>query len=47
MISPIWSKGSSFPALVATFAAMAPGLPDLHASLHGGGGPLASAGVAD
>jgi hypothetical protein len=30
--------GSQFdPAVVATFAAIAPGLPDLHASLHGGG----------
>jgi hypothetical protein len=37
-------------AVVATFAAVAPGLPDLHASLHGEvgqGGPLASAGMPD
>ena len=44
--------GSQFdPAVVATFQAVAPGLPDLHASLHSGGlgpgGPLARAAVPD
>ena len=38
--------GSEFdPAVVATFQAIAPGLPDLHASLHGG--PLARAAAPD
>jgi hypothetical protein len=38
------------PGGVATFAAIAPGLPDLHPSLHGKvgqGGPLARAGMPD
>ena len=51
--------GSQFdPAVVVTFQASAPGLPDLHASLHGGfggrkasppmdGGPLARAAAPD
>jgi HD-GYP domain-containing protein (c-di-GMP phosphodiesterase class II) len=43
--------GSQFdPAVVATFQAIAPGLPDLHASLHGAlaqDGPLARAAAPD